>query len=348
MSLKWPPITIAIPAYNLQHYVGDAIQSAAKQDYPGVVSILVLDDGSSDETLAAAQTAEKTFPNVTVHTQANQGRVGARNRLLSLVETELVAWLDGDDMAPPDWLSQQYQLLASQEDFAAVSGQGYAMTASAKPIGPIPRPTSAEEIHQRHLNGLSNAFFQSCTLTKRSAILAAGGYRVNYPAAEDYDLWLRLSEHGRLCNHDACHLYYRVHATSANATIGAEQRRQGFASCNEARANRGLPPLQPHQEQASPAPKKDDWNRRVYWINIALKSGNPWTATTMIVEALRKHSSSLLLWILLVVAFADTVLFRGNQTEQFRSGCKAKLGELPRISAYRFARWLNQIRKRGR
>lgn len=348
MSLRWPPITIVIPAYNLQNYIGDAIKCAAKQDYPGVVSIIVLDDGSTDETLAAAQLAAKNLPNVAVHTQANQGRVGARNRLLSLATTELVAWLDGDDMAPPDWLSQQYHLLASQEDYVAVSGQGYAMTASAMPIGPIPRPTLAEEIHQRHFDGLSNAFFQSCTLTKRSAILAAGGYRTNYPAAEDYDLWLRLSKHGRLCNSDQCHLYYRVHATSANATVGAEQRRQGFESCNEARSNQGIPPLQPHQEQPSPAPKKDDWNRRVYWINIALRSGNPWTASRMISEAIRRHPSSLLLWILLVVAFADTVLLRGNRTEVFRSGGKAKLGQLPSVSAYRLARWLNHLRKRRR
>ncbi len=348
MSLSWPPITIVIPAYNLQNYIGDAIQSAAKQDYPGEVSIIVLDDGSTEATLAVARVAAANLPNVAIHTQANQGRVGARNRLLSLAETELVAWLDGDDMAPPDWLSQQYQLLASQEDFVAISGQGYAMTAAAMPIGPIPRPTSSEEIHQRHWNGLSNAFFQSCTLTKRSAILAAGGYRDRYPAAEDYDLWLRLSEHGRLCNSDQCHLYYRVHATSANATVGAEQRRQGFNSCNEARSNQGLPPLQPHQEQPSPAPKKDDWNRRVYWSNIALKSGNPWTASTMIFEAIRRHPGSLLLWILLLIALADTVLLRGNQTEKFRSGCKAKLGKLPSISAYRLARWLNHLRKRRR
>lgn len=348
MSLRWPPITIVIPAFNLQNYIGDAIQCASKQDYSGVVSIIVLDDGSTDETLARARADEKTIPNLTVHTQANQGRVGARNRLLSLAETELVAWLDGDDMAPPDWLSQQYQLLVSQDDFVAVSGQGYAMTDSTMPIGPIPRPTSAEEIHQRHFGGLSNAFFQSCTLTKRSAILAAGGYRSNYPAAEDYDLWLRLSAHGRLCNSDQCHLYYRVHATSANATVGAEQRKQGFNSCNEARLNKGLPPLQPHQEQPSPAPKKDDWNRRVYWINIALKSGNPWTASTMILEAIRRHPSSLLLWILLVVALSDSVLLLGNRTENFRSGGKAKLGELPSVSVYRLARWLNRNRKSWR
>lgn len=335
-----PPITIAIPAYNLEKYIGDAIQAAAHQDYRGKLSLVVLDDGSSDQTLSVARQYLTKFSNLVVHTQVNQGRVGARNRLLELAETELVAWLDGDDMAPPDWLRQQFELLNQQAVYVAVSGQGYAMTASNLPIGPIPRPLSSDEISSKHLNGQSNAFFQSCTLTRKSAIVAAGGYRLDYPAAEDYDLWLRVERIGRLANHHQCHLYYRVHSTSANATIGSKQRQQGFEACNEARCNRGLPPLEPHQEQLSPPPRKDHWNRSVYWINIALKSGNPWTAAVLSGAALKSHPFSLLLMIMLAIALGDCILLRGNRTERFRPGQKSAIGRLPRVSLYRLAKWV--------
>jgi Glycosyl transferase family 2 len=340
MSQQLPPITVVIPAYNLQNYVGDAIDSAAKQSYSGQLSIIVLDDGSSDQTLHVAQSVAGRYPNVSVLSQPNQGRVGARNRLLELAQTELVAWIDGDDMAPPTWVEQQYQLMCTHPDSVAVSGQGYAMTARALPIGPIPRPLTPDEISSRHINGQSNAFFQSCTLVKKSAVVAAGAYRPTYPAAEDYDLWLRLAERGTLRNHQQCHLYYRVHPTSANATVGVQQRQQGFESCNEARLSQGLEVLPRQAEQPIPPQKKDEWNRSVFWINIALKAGNPWTAKGMIVAALIRHPRSLLLWILLAVAMADSLLFFGNRTQRFESGKQALLGQLPYWSIYRFGRWL--------
>jgi hypothetical protein len=221
------------------------------------------------------------------------------------------------------------------------------MTPDALPIGPIIHPLTSQEIERRHLDAQANAFFQSCVLTKKSGILQAGGYRPKYPAGEDFDLWLRVSEIGRLRNLDECHLYYRVHSTSANATQSVEQRRQGLAAANEARHKRGLPLL--HAELATiPPPKKDDWNRRVYWINIAMKSGNPWTAVRMIGPALRAHRGSVLLWILLLVAACDTLLCWGNRTKRFAPGKAALIGKLPWFSAYRFGRWLNRHRRRLR
>ncbi|MFO0939646.1 MAG: glycosyltransferase [Pirellulales bacterium] len=348
MSESWPPITVVIPAYNLQNYIADAILCAVNQDYPGSVQIVVLDDGSSDQTLAVATSTAKQVENVSVHHQSNQGRVGARNRLLQLAETELVAWLDGDDIAPPDWIRQQFELMQNDEEIVAVSGQGYAMTHDRLPIGPIPRPCSPEVIAQTHLKGKSNAFFQSCTLTRRSSILKSGSYRKNYPAAEDYDLWLRLEQIGKLANHTECHLYYRVHSTSANATVGAQQRQQGFQCCNEARVARGLEPLEPQREPEIPPPRKDDWNRRMFWINVALKAGNPWTASMLTYSALKAHPRSLWLWLFLLVGLSDSILFGGNRTERFRAGTKAQIGALPNLSFYRlgrrFYRWLNRKR----
>lgn len=346
MNESWPPITIVIPAYNLENYIADAIRSAAAQDYPGQLKIIVLDDGSRDSTLSVARSVAAQFENVVVHHQPNQGRVGARNQLLQFAETELVAWLDGDDLAPPDWIRQQFELMQSNAEFLAVSGQGYAMTDDRLPIGPIPRPCLPSEIAQTHLDGKSNAFFQSCTLTRRSSILKVGSYRLNYPAAEDYDLWLRLEQIGELANHTECHLYYRVHATSANATVGVEQRQQGFGCCNEARLSRGLDPLEPQLEPEIPPPRKDDWNRRMFWINVALKAGNPWTAYRLSLSALQVHPRSLWLWLLMFVGLGDSILFFGNRTPRFEAGEKAQIGTLPQLSAYRLGRniyrWLKK------
>lgn len=221
------------------------------------------------------------------------------------------------------------------------------MTASGNAIGPIQHPLDGEEIDQRHLSGQANAFFQSCVLVRKSAVLKAGGYDEQYPCAEDYSLWLRLAEIGRLANLSACHLCYRVHATSANWTLNIDQRTQGHAIQQEALNRRGLP-LDGMVMDEIPAMKKDDWNRRLFWINIALKSGNPVSALQMLGPALKKHPLSLVMWSAALVSAADAILFLGNRTAKFAPGKSLNIQLLPRLSFYRVGRGIVRARRRWR
>ena len=340
-----PAVTVAIPVYNLEMYVAAAIESVQAQDYEGSMTILVLDDGSIDGSLNVIQQYADQDNRIVVHRQENTGRAGARNRLLELTGTELIAWLDGDDLASPVWLTDQVSWLMEHDDCVAVSGLGYSMTPSCHAIGPIIHPLDGDDIDGLHLTGHAGAFFQSCVVVRKSAVEQAGSYDLRYQCAEDYSLWLRLAEVGRLANVDACHLFYRVHATSANWTVNVEQRTQGAVILNEARQRRGLPPL-PSGTQDIPAPGRDDWNRRLCWINIALKSGNPYSALQMTGPALHRHPFSLVLWVLACVALCDTVLFRGNRTKVFAPGSSLNEGSLPVISCYRFGRAVNRWRRR--
>lgn len=340
-----PFVTVAIPAYNLQRYLVDAVASVQGQTYDGPWRLLILDDGSTDDTLSVARKLAKHDNRIEVHTQTNRGRARTRNRLVELATSDLIAWLDADDMASPTWIDQQVCHLLSHPDCVAVSAQGYAMTSDGHPIGPIDRPCDSDEIERRHLSGAANAFFQSCVTVRRTAVVDAGGYDERYPAAEDYSLWLRLVNVGKLCNLTSLHLYYRVHAASANWTLNVDQRTQGQAIMNEARRARGLQPIN-HPVEEIPEPKKDDWNRRIYWINIALRSGNPRSALPMITAAVRRHPSSLVIWIAGLVATCDAILFFGNRTPQFKPGFQTHPKTLPQISCYRLARWINRNRPR--
>ena len=340
-----PPVTVLIPAYNLAKYLADAVDSVLQQTYRGPVGIIVLDDGSTDDTLRIARHLAERQPRIEVHTQANRGRAETRDRLVELAPTELLAWLDADDLASPTWLEDQVDFLLHHPACVAVSGQGYAMTGGGRAIGPIDHPLDGEEIDRRHINGQANAFFQSCVLVRKSAVERADGYDHRYPCAEDYSLWLRLAEIGTLANLDRVHLHYRVHPTSANWTVNIDQRRQGYQIMNEARQRRGLLPLQEARQEIPPA-KKDDWNRRLYWINIALKSGNPLSALQMLGVALRKHPTSVVLWLAGVVSVCDTILFFGNKTSNFHPGKPARIGTLPWLSCYRLGRSLNRLRRR--
>lgn len=165
-----PAVTVLIPAYNLAKYLADAVESVLQQTYRGPLRIIVLDDGSTDDTLRVARRLAEREPRIEVHTQPNRGRAETRDRLVALAPTNILAWLDADDLASPTWLEDQVDFLLHHPACVAISGQGYSMTGSGRAIGPMRHPLDGEEIDRLHINGQANAFFQSCVLVRKSAV----------------------------------------------------------------------------------------------------------------------------------------------------------------------------------
>ena len=97
-------VSILIPAYNAEKWIGDTIRSALNQTWPNK-EIIIVDDGSTDNTLKVAKKFESTV--VKVIAQENAGACGARNKALSFAQGSYVQWLDADDLLAPDKISQQ-------------------------------------------------------------------------------------------------------------------------------------------------------------------------------------------------------------------------------------------------
>ena len=101
-----PLVSILIPAYNSEEWVGAAIASAVGQTWRHK-EIIVVDDGSTDGTLAVARRFEPK--GVRVITQPNQGAAIARNTASSLSRGDYIQWLDADDLLSPDKVTRQMQ-----------------------------------------------------------------------------------------------------------------------------------------------------------------------------------------------------------------------------------------------
>lgn len=99
-----PLVSILIPAYNAQDWIGETIGSALAQTWPRK-EIIVVDDGSSDETLKIAQRFGSKA--VAIVSQRNQGAAAARNHAFSLSQGEFIQWLDADDLLSPNKISAQ-------------------------------------------------------------------------------------------------------------------------------------------------------------------------------------------------------------------------------------------------
>jgi glycosyltransferase involved in cell wall biosynthesis len=97
-------VSILIPAFNAQEYIGETLASAIGQTWPRN-EIIVVDDGSTDQTLAAAKrVASKS---VKIVTQEHQGAAAARNNAFSLSQGDYIQWLDADDLLAPDKIEQK-------------------------------------------------------------------------------------------------------------------------------------------------------------------------------------------------------------------------------------------------
>src|SRR5436190_3441118 len=101
-----PLVSILIPAYNSERWIAETIKSALNQTWPRK-EIIVVDDGSRDQTLATARRfASKT---VAVISQENQGASAARNKALELCQGDYIQWLDADDLIAPDKIANQVE-----------------------------------------------------------------------------------------------------------------------------------------------------------------------------------------------------------------------------------------------
>ena len=91
-------LSIIIPAYNAEHYLGECLDSCLNQDIPrDEYEIIVVNDGSSDNTLEVAWKWAEKYNNIKVLTQENQGPSIARNIAIDAAEGELIMFIDSDD-----------------------------------------------------------------------------------------------------------------------------------------------------------------------------------------------------------------------------------------------------------
>lgn len=119
-----PLVSILIPAYNAEEWIADTIRSALAQTWPRK-EIVIVDDGSTDGTLAVARRFASS--QVSVVTQENQGAAAARNKALSLCQGDHIQWLDADDLLSPDKVTRQMEARdrGCSERTLLSSGWGY-------------------------------------------------------------------------------------------------------------------------------------------------------------------------------------------------------------------------------
>ena len=224
MTLSDPALTVAMSVYNNAAYVGAAIDSILAQSFTDF-EFLIVNDGSSDGSGAIIEARAGADRRIRVIHQANLGFIASLNRMLAEARAPLIARMDGDDTCTPDRFARQLAFLAAHPDHGAVSCECTFIDAAGNILSPPPidRPLSHAAIAARLETGpLLN---HNAVIYDRGKVQGVGGYRAAYRHAEDYDLWLRLSQVTRLANLPEKLVDYRVYPEQASTRHLVEQTR---------------------------------------------------------------------------------------------------------------------------
>ena len=103
-----PLISVIVPVYNLAHCITDCIDSIERQTYSNF-EIIIIDDGSTDETKNVCEKLTKTYSNIRFISQQNQGISAVRNLGIQESNGEYIAFIDGDDQNKKSFLTHLYQ-----------------------------------------------------------------------------------------------------------------------------------------------------------------------------------------------------------------------------------------------
>jgi len=186
-----PLVSVIIPAYNAERYIGEAIESVLTQSYEPVETIVV-DDGSTDRTAEIA----RSYTGVEVVVQENTGPSAARNRGFAASAGEIVAFHDSDDLMTPDKLAVQVGHLLTNPSVGCVLAEQellvepgaelpFWVEGSQVPTLMPPRPPELKDEPLVH---------PMTMVMRREVFERVGNFDDSMRAAEDFDWMLRAAE----------------------------------------------------------------------------------------------------------------------------------------------------------
>lgn len=178
-----PLVSVVIPTYNRSGLLRLAIESVLAQTYPAI-EVIVVDDGSSDDTPAVAATFADR---ITYLRQTNQGGAAARNAGLRVARGKYINVLDDDDLMFPAKIERQVRVLEQRPEIGLVHCSYYMIDRDGQKLEKVsflPDGTLEELI-------VLNPIWSGAPLMRRECIERVGGYRPL--VVEDWDLWLRIS-----------------------------------------------------------------------------------------------------------------------------------------------------------
>lgn len=191
-----PGITVLMPVYNAGKYIREAICSVMAQSFTDF-ELLIINDGSTDDTLAVIATLEDA--RIRVINQENKGIAAALNNGLKQARAQYIARFDADDICYPERLQVQYDFITANPSYSIIgSAVDYIDVAGNYVFTYHPVGNNREEMMR--LNYRICPFIHSSVCYKKEVVMNVGGYNQYAYTFEDHLLWANLLKNENACN----------------------------------------------------------------------------------------------------------------------------------------------------
>lgn len=208
-----PLVSVIVPLYNAAPFIGEALESALASTYRPI-EVVVVDDGSTDDSLRIAQAWAAKHPEVQVLHQANAGVSAARNQAIRAAKGTFILPMDADDKISPTYIAQAVEAM---NDEVRVVGCKAEYIGAKRGEWKLPAYTP-ELLARRNMIHISSMF-------RKADWERIGGFCEEEIYREDWDFWLSMMElGGRYVRLNETGLYYRVLPGSRRSQAKAQKR----------------------------------------------------------------------------------------------------------------------------
>jgi len=183
-------VSVIMPAYNVEPYLADAIESVLAQTYADL-ELVIVDDGSTDGTRAIAERYGAQHPDrIRIVRQDNRGLAAARNAGLRAATGAVFALLDSDDQWMATYLAEQMRALDEHPAIAVVTGNALIRGSALDglPVRPVPDDRPVPDLLEI-LRDETAVFIMS--IFRREVVERIGGFDESFRTNEDYEFWIR-------------------------------------------------------------------------------------------------------------------------------------------------------------
>ena len=232
---------------NVERFLAEAIESVLGQTFRDF-EFIILDYGSTDRSKDIVLSYAANDSRIKLHETPPCTYIEAKIAVSSLAQGRYIAVQDADDNSLPNRLLWEVEFMEKNPAVALLGTAAHWINGEGRFLLVFEPPTGHEEIKTALLT--SSPFVHSSVMMRREDFTRVGGYRRVIPHAEDYDLFLRISEHFQCANLKQVAVQYRIHAHQLSLRTLRQQTIAKLAAqaAASARRTRHVDPLDSVQE----------------------------------------------------------------------------------------------------
>lgn len=220
-----PLVSIITPCFNQGHFLEETILSVLESTYPAIEMIIV-DDGSTDQSVEVALAFSKSHPHIKLHQQANSGPSVARNQGIRLAKGKYILPLDADDLLSKDYIARAVVVMENDPEVKVVYCR-------ARKFGDKEEKWILPD-YSPHLLARKNMIFVSA-MYRKTDWERCGGYAEEMTwGFEDWEFWISLLKSGgKVVRLPITGFFYRIREKSRRKSVTKKGRDLTVAFINK-------------------------------------------------------------------------------------------------------------------